>query len=52
MRSTTRSIWLEFSRVISKGPIYDLGTRGTSASVSRSQEKLFESTPTLLEATH
>jgi len=42
-RSTTGSIWLGSSRVISKGLTYGPGTRGTSASANRSQEKLFES---------
>ena len=42
--STTGSIWLEFSRVISKELTYGPGTRGTSASASRSQEKLFKNT--------
>ena len=43
IRSTTGPTWSEYSRATSKGPTYGPATRGTSASASRSQEKLFES---------
>ena len=44
-KSTTGLIWSEYSKATLRGPTYDPAIHGTSASASKNQEKLSESTP-------